>query len=306
MRTGKKQNDKKQDNRRQNQRRNRRFAVIAASVLAVSGIGAGGFSMMTEGTVQAAMVEAEKIPTSYHVPAVREVPEIPEVSEERAEVNYHVHKSEFYEEEPTAVDLSMEEAAALGVQYLEEIMDFDAEGADVYMEYYGGTITFPRAFWSGDVRFGKQEKTDEDTWSFFVDAVTGELFMIGCSETLDVDVPLGYDSSLEDNCGVYIKAAEDLAERVDLLGVPVKEVVYGSQGYGSNNPDITMEVRGDNGQTAYVTFSRYNRRLLGIITGSSSEITEKALEDLENGVVDSEDVEIVYLDGDTGEMTKRE
>lgn len=159
-------------------------------------------------------------------------------------------------------------------------MGFDKEGANVYMSYDSGTVTFPRAFWDGDVRFGEEVKTDDDTWHFFIDAVTGELFMLSCSETLDVDVQLGYDSSLENNYGVYAEAAKEIAERCDLVGGPVADVKYGSQGYGSNNPDITMEVYGENGQIANLTFSRYNQRFLGLITDTSRVITDRAMEDL--------------------------
>lgn len=281
----------KKNNRQENRknRKNRRFAVIAAGVLAVSGIGAGIFSMMAESTVQAGAKEAEAIPTSYHVPAEVSVPEIPK---EKETANYQVRMSELNTGEPTAIDLTMEEAAALGVNYLEEIMEFDAEGADVYMMYNSGTITFPRAFWSGDVRFGEEIKTDEDTWNFFIDAVTGELFMLGCTETLDVDVPLGYDASLEKDHAVYAEASRKLAERCNLVGGPVKSVEYGCQGYGSNNPDITMEVYGENGQQANITFSRYNQRLLGIITNTSNEITEKALENIPEGAEGTESVTV--------------
>lgn len=275
-------------NKKQSNRKSRNFLAVAAAVLAVSGIGAGLFGMIAEASVQAGLSEVEKIATSYHVPAAASVPEIPE---EVTEVNYHVSMSEMNKEEPTAIDLSMEEAAALGVKYLKEIMDFDAEGADVYMIYNSGTITFPRAFWSGDVRFGEQVLTDDDTWSFFIDAVTGELFNIGCAETLDVDVPLGYDTSLETNYGIYAEAAREVAERCNLMDGPVVSVEYGSQGYGSNNPDITMEVIGENGKKAYISFSRYNQRLLGIITNTSHEITEKALDDLMNNAVESSEIE---------------
>ena len=104
--------------------------------------------------------------------------------------------------------------------------------------------------------------------------------MLSCSETLDVDVQLGYDSSLENNYGVYAEAAKEIAERCDLVGGPVADVKYGSQGYGSNNPDITMEVYGENGQIANLTFSRYNQRFLGLITDTSRVITDRAMEDL--------------------------
>lgn len=279
-------------NEKQKNGKKRNFMAVAVAVLAVSGIGAGVFSMMAESTVQAGFGEIEKVPTSYHVPAAASVPEIPE---EVTEVNYHVSMSEMNKEEPTAIDLSMEEAAALGVKYLEEIMDFDAEGADVYMIYNSGTITFPRAFWSGDVRFGEQVLTDDDTWSFFIDAVTGELFNIGCTETLDVDVPLGYDTSLETNYGIYAEAAREVAERCNLMNGPVVSVEYGGQGYGSNNPDISVEVNGENGKKAIVTFSRYNQRLLGIITNTSREVTDKALEDLTNNAAETSEIEAETL-----------
>lgn len=187
-------------NNRQENRKNRRFAVIAAGVLAVSGIGAGIFSIMAESTVQAAVTEAEAIPTSYHVPAEDSGPDVPTVSESKeteAAMQYHVLESELNTGTPTATDLTMEEAAAFGMKYLQDIMGFDKEGANVYMSYDSGTETFPRASWYGDVRFGELELTDDDIWYFCIDAVTGELFVIGFGQTLDVDVPLGYDESLE-------------------------------------------------------------------------------------------------------------
>lgn len=279
----------KKNNRQENgkNRKNRRFAVIAAGVLAVSGIGAGIFSIMAESTVQAAVTEAEAIPTSYHVPAEDSGPEVPAVqkTEETATaLQYRVVESSLNTETPTETDLTMEEAAAFGMKYLADIMGFDKEGANVYMCYNSGTETFPRAFWDGDVRFGEEVKTDDDTWSFFIDAVTGELFMLGCSETLDVDVPLGYDASLEKNYGVYAEAAKEIAERCDLVGGLVAEVKYGTQGYSSNNPDITMEVYGENGQMAILSFSRYNQRFLGLITDTSRVITDRAMDDLMDSV----------------------
>ena len=210
-----------------------------------------------------------------------------------SKANYQVSMSSLNTEEPTSIDLTMEQAAALGIKYLEDIMDFDAEGVNVYMSYNSGTITFPRAFWSGDVRFGKEVKTDDDTWSFFVDAVTGELFMIGCTETLDVDVPLGYDSSLETNYGIYAEAAKELAERCNLVDGPVADVKYSCQGYSSNNPDITVKVEGSSGRWVTMVFSRYNQRFLGLSTDTSDEITEKAMGDFMDNAVNSEDVEVV-------------
>ncbi|MCI8736045.1 MAG: hypothetical protein HFI11_03545 [Lachnospiraceae bacterium] len=307
MKTEKRMETRK-NRKRSNGRKGRRFPMIAAALLAFSGISAGLFSFTAELTTQAGLKGTEKVSTSYHVPAVSSVPEIPEVNVMAAKegkedvegktdigtgskANYQVSMSSLKTEEPTSIDLTMEQAAALGIKYLEDIMDFDAEGVNVYMSYSSGTITFPRAFWSGDVRFGKEVKTDEDTWSFFVDAVTGELFMIGCTETLDVDVPLGYDSSLETNYGIYAEAAKELAERCNLVDGPVADVKYSCQGYSSNNPDITVKVEGSSGRWVTMVFSRYNQRFLGLSTDTSDEITEKAMGDFMDNAVNSEDME---------------
>ncbi len=263
---------------------NRSYLKVAAAALLVSGIGAGVFGMAASAGAEKQLDSVEKIPTSYQVPAVFSGPEVPtaaEVEEVGTALQYQVAESSLNTGTPTETDLTMEEAAALGMKYLEDIMGFDKEGATVYMSYDSGTVTFPRAFWDGDVRFGEEVKTDDDTWHFFIDAVTGELFMLSCSETLDVDVPLGYDSSLENNYGVYAEAAKEIAERCDLVGGPVAEVKYGAQGYSSdNNPDITMEVYGENGQIASLTFSRYNQRFLGLSTDTNRVIIDRAMEDL--------------------------
>lgn len=255
----------------------RKVAAVAAALL-VSGAGAGVFGMAASAAAAAQLGSVQKVPTSY--PAV-------EASAQKApkgetSLRYHVMESGLNREMPTGAVLPMEEAAAVGMKYLEDIFGFEKDGANVYMSYDSGTITFPRAFWSGSVRFGKEEPTDDDTWSFFIDAVTGELFNLGCTETLKADVPLGYDASLEKNYEVYAKLAKEVAERCKLVDGKVENVAYGSQGYGGNNPDITMEVYGENGQMALLSFSRYNQRLLGILTDTSRVITDKALEDLMN------------------------
>lgn len=273
----------KNENKNRKHRRNGGYLKVAAAALLVSGIGAGLFGIAASAGAQTQLDSVQRVPTSYQVPAVLSGPDVPSVSEsEKTEetLRYHVVESELNTGTPTATDLTMEEAAAFGMTYLEDIMGFDQEGVNVYMSYNSGTETFPRAFWDGDVRFGELELTDDDIWSFSIDAVTGELFTIGFSQTLDVDVPLGYDTSLETNYGVYEEAAKEIAERCNLVGGSVREVKYGTQGYGGNDPEITMEVYGENGQMAILSFSRYNQRFLGLITDTSRVITDRAMEDL--------------------------
>ncbi|MDE7430712.1 MAG: hypothetical protein K2N34_02170 [Lachnospiraceae bacterium] len=47
---------------------------------------------------------------------------------------------------PTDVDLTMEEAAEAGTQYLRNVFGLYLEGAYVYMNYCPGTETFPVLF----------------------------------------------------------------------------------------------------------------------------------------------------------------
>ena len=255
---------------------------LTAATFSIIGAGIILFNSAAEMALAANNGKVEKVPTSYQVSDSLEtaLPKPETKEEDGGKVNYFVSMDSLNTGTPTDTDLTMEEAAETGNQYLKDIFGLDLEGAYVSMSYNPGTVTFPRAFWDGDVRFGEEVKTDDDTWHFFIDAVTGELFMLSCSETLDVDVQLGYDSSLENNYGVYAEAAKEIAERCDLVGGPVADVKYGSQGYGSNNPDITMEVYGENGQIANLTFSRYNQRFLGLITDTSRVITDRAMEDL--------------------------
>ena len=46
------------------------------------------------------------------------------------------------------------------------------------------------------------------------------------------------------------------------------------RGYGSNDPEITINVIGVNGQKAMITFSRYDQAVKGIGFNASMEIQE--------------------------------
>lgn len=269
--------------------KNKTLLKLTTSALAIAGCGALFFNFATEAAARASLKQTQTVPTSYQVPAVAEtaLAAISETGSTKSrEITYDVVEDTDAQGEgfgtPTAADLSMEEAAALGEQYVKKVFDLDMEGATVYMSYNAGTETFPRPFWMGEIVFTKEKRTpDTVRWGFMLDAVTGELFNLSHSENLEVDVPLGYDSALEKDCEIYRELAKQYAEKIDVLGSDIKEITYGSQGYGGNNPDISMEVKGENGETAILTFSRYDRKFLGLITGSSRRITETAISDLQ-------------------------
>lgn len=199
-------------------------------------------------------------------------------NEETGKVNYTVNMDSLNTGTPTDTDLTMEEAAEAGAQYLRNIFGLDLEGAYVYMTYDPGTETFPRAFWSGDVLFQKEQTPESTRWTYIVDAVTGELFNIGHSRQLAVSVSLGYDAALEKDYQLYAELAKKKVEESELIDSPVDRVEYNCQGYSGNDPTIAVNVIGKNGEIVNMDFSRYDQTFLGLITDTSLKITESAFD----------------------------
>ena len=187
---------------------------------------------------------------------------------------------------PTDTDLTMEEAAEAGRQYLGNLFGLDLEGAYVYMSYNPGTETFPRAFWSGDVLFQKEQKPESTRWTYMIDAVTGELFNICYARQLDVKVSLGYDKALEKDYSIYAQLAKKKVKKCKLIDSPIERVEYNCQGYAGNDPTIAVDVIGKNGEIVNMDFSRYDQTFLGLITDTSRRISESAF-DSAVGVVES-------------------
>ena len=179
---------------------------------------------------------------------------------------------------PTDTDLTMEEAAEAGRQYLGNLFGLDLEGAYVYMSYNPGTETFPRAFWSGDVLFQKEQKPESTRWTYMIDAVTGELFNIGYDRQLDINVPLGNDEALEKDYSAYAELAQKKVEECKLIDSPIERVEYNCQGYAGNDPTIAVDVIGKNGEIVNMDFSRYDQTFLGLITDTSRRISESAFD----------------------------
>ena len=149
------------------------------------------------------------------------------------------------------------------------------------MSYCSGTETFPRAFWSGDVRFGSSRTPQDPGFSFSLDAVTGERFGAAQSRILSVELDLGLDAALAENPQEYLDLARQLAAEKNLVHGQVEAVSYNCQGYSCNDPDITLNVLGANGEKALVTFSRYDQQLKGVGYDAERRIREPALEKLD-------------------------
>ncbi|MCI8607225.1 MAG: hypothetical protein HFG72_10550 [Hungatella sp.] len=262
----------------------KRRNTLKLTLTALAMIGAGSilFYAAAETSLDARAGQAETVPTSYQVPNSLP-PALPESGEKDTgaqTVNYHISMDDLNTETPTDVDLTMEEAAKTGAQYLKNIYGLDLEGAYVYMMYYSGTQTFPRAFWSGDVLFEKAQTPESTRWTYIIDAVTGELFDIGYGRKLDANPPLGIDQSLANDYSLYAQLAKAKVEECRLMDSPIVRVDYNCQGYSVNDPTITVDVIGQKGEIVNMTYSRYDQAFLGVITDTSRRISESALEDL--------------------------
>lgn len=249
---------------------------ITATALSLVGAGTLMFSLCTEAAAAAELKQPQAIPTTYSV-----TPEAAKTAQDSYEpADYQVVQDPLIDTEPSSKDLTMEEAAELGARMLWEVYGAELDSVTVYMGYTPGTASFPRAFWSGDVIMSGKRNPDATRYSFMIDAVTGEPFNCSYGRKLDVSVSLDYDSRLAKDCAAYTDKAIQLAEEANIVHGPVASAEYSSQGYQNNDPDITILVTGTNGEEAYMTFSRYDQTLTGIIYDASSRITSAATDNM--------------------------
>lgn len=181
----------------------------------------------------------------------------------------------YKDKKPTSKDISMEEAAKIGVKLINEVFGKDLSGATIYMGYDTGSSSFPRAYWNGDVRFGSTRTPDDDGFSFMIDSVTKEIYSIVCSRTIAESVSLGFDEELEKNHGEYLTLAKELVEKHNILSNGIKEAVYVGQGYGGNDPSITIDVIGNNNEVVSVGLSRYDKALLAFSYPAMNSINDE-------------------------------
>ncbi len=255
---------------------------LSAATLAIIGAGAIIFNTATEKAMAAGFEQTQSIPVSYRVPSMAQaaLPGAGAEQESRKKADYHVSMDDLNTDSPTDTDLTMEEAADVGMQYLETLFGLEPEGAYVYMGYTSGTETFPRAFWFGDVLFEKEQTPESTRWTYMIDAVTGELFNASYGRMLDASPSLALDPALENNYEVYANLAREYVQRCALMESPVAAVEYNCQGYNGNDPTITVDVVGENGEVVNMSYSRYDHEFLGLITDTSLRISDSAMGDL--------------------------
>ncbi|RXE60393.1 hypothetical protein [Acetivibrio mesophilus] len=255
--------------------------VLAAAMII------GASTMMFQGFTQvAASAEFNKtntIPTSYvsymdqsSGTAKNSLPE------GYKEANYTIRNIdlEYYRNQtPTSKDMAKKDAAEIGAQALWSVYSLSLEGQVVEMGYQPATDDIPRSRWYADVLVD-----GERSYSFEVDSVTGDLFAVTYSRTLDKNVSVAYDAELAKNPQEYAALAKETAEKLNVVHGAVASVEYNCQGYRNNDPDITFNIKGENGEVASMTFSRYDKALLAVSYNAGYQYTLKTIERIEQKV----------------------
>lgn len=184
---------------------------------------------------------------------------------------------EFYRNQtPTSKDMTKKDAAEMGAQALWSVYDLSLEGQVIEMGYQPATDDLPRSRWYADVLIN-----GENSYSFEVDSVTGDLFSVIRSRTLDKNVSVAYDAELAKNPQEYAALAKLSAEKLNVVHGAVASVEYNCQGYGNNDPDITFNIKGENGEVASMTFSRYDKALLAVSYNAQYKYTVEYMKQLE-------------------------
>ncbi|OME92836.1 MULTISPECIES: hypothetical protein [Paenibacillus] len=257
------------------------------TILAATAI-IGASTLLFQGFTQAATATEFKktntIPTSYSNYAAGSSQAVPNsLPKGYQKANYKIGAIdlEYYRnQKPTSKDMPKEEAAEIGARVLWEVFGLNLEGQVIEMGYEQPAESLPRSRWYADVLVNGKR-----SYSFSVDSVTGELFDIVHGRTLDKKVSVAFDPALDKNPQEYVALAKKLAEKYNVVHGPIKSVAYNGQGYSDNDPTISLDIKGEDGEIALMTFSRYDKALLGIgYNGSykpSLEFSERLMKRVE-------------------------
>lgn len=244
----------------------------------------GASTLIFQGLIQVVVAgeldKTKTIATSY----VNYEKELSQVTQEDLregynKANYKVETIDldiYRNQKVTVNDITREDAAEIGAQALWNVYSVSLDDQVIEMGYNEAVESLPRSNW-----FGYIKVNDKLSYYFYVDSLTGELFDVGCSRTLDTNVPLGFDSALAKNPQEYIDLVKEFAEEHNVVHGLVKLVEYSSQGYQSNDPDAQFEITGENGECAQINISRYDKALLGISYNAKHKYTLKHIKKIE-------------------------
>ena len=246
--------------------------LIGASTMAFQGL--------TRTTMAAEYNKTNTVPTTY-AGCANQFSETAQIGVPKGykKANYTVKDialAYYQAQTPTGKDMSKEDAAEIGAQALWSVYGLNMEGQVIEMGYQPESSSLPRSSWHGDVLIdGKL------SYGFEVDSVTGSLFSVNHNRTLDKNVSVAYDAKLAKNPQKYAELAKKTAEKLNVVHSAVTSAVYNCQGYSNNDPDITFVIKGDNGELASMTFSRYDKALLGISYNAEYQYAVEYMNQLE-------------------------
>lgn len=183
---------------------------------------------------------------------------------------------------PTSTDMAKNVAAEIGAQALWSVYGLSLEGQVVEMGYQSATDSIPRSRWYADVLVN-----GERCYYFEVDSVTGELFGVGHSRILHQNVSIDFDAALDKNPQEYAVLAKETAEKLNVVHGAVAAAEYNGQGYSDNDPTISFNIKGVNGEVALMTFSRFDKDLLGIAYSESYKYTLAQIDKFEQKAKDN-------------------
>jgi hypothetical protein len=238
------------------------FQRIALETVAVIGVCAMVFAGITQTAYSVVTNQTDTVPSAYSMQALsgNSSSSLPPGY---VKANYTLQVGQ-YSSQPTAQDISKEDAAERGAQDLWKVFGLDLNGKTIEMTYNKVTSTQPRANWTGIVTISQNQ-----SYWFGIDAVTGEVRGTHLDKHWNENVDIGMDTSLIKNHAKYDSLAQAIAEKCQLVPGKVASVEYYGQGYSSNpsgaqNAEVLMRVKSESGQQAQLTFSRHNQEFLGV------------------------------------------
>ncbi|MCM3041508.1 hypothetical protein M3201_17580 [Paenibacillus motobuensis] len=240
------------------------FKKTILTAAAVIGAGTLLFQGLTQAATAAEFKKTNSIPTSYTNYTTGSSTAVVKNSmpEGYKKANYTLKEIDleyYHNQTPTSKDMKKEEAAEIGAQALWKMFNLNLEGQVIEMGYSQATESLARSSWYADVLIN-----GKFSYCFSVDSVTGELFTIARERILNEKVSVAFDAVLAKNPEEYVALAKKLAEKYNVVHSSVKSVEYNGQGYSNNDPTISFDITGENGEIALMTFSRYDKELLGI------------------------------------------
>lgn len=273
-------------------------AVLSAAI--VIGVSTLAFQGITHVTAEAEYNKKKMVPTSYtNVENQYSVTlqNLDLKGYKRANYTVETMDLEFYKKQtPTNSDITKEEAAEIGAQALWSIFGVNLEGQVIEMGYTPANENYPRSIWTGYINLN-----NEHIYGFTLDSLTGELFSVGKERTLKENVSVDFNIALDQNPEEFKEHAKKIAEELNVVQGPVSSVEYHGQGYSNNDPTIQLEVKGENGMFAFMSFSRYDKALLTISFDTDYRYTLEQIEKIEKMIQSIESENLSSSTNDNGE-----